>query len=97
MPCKPNPGKDYDPKWEPDNSFLDEFGVRWRKPESSYYYDIIDHPLKDGTMESLNMLLLPGPSDPLRTEGLLEKAKKYHEKGYAVFSAVPGVFELATY
>jgi len=94
---KSGPASDYDPQWRNDNSFVDEFGVRWRKPASSYYYDMIEHPLKDGTMPVLQKYKLPNPSDPARVEGLKEKAKQYHDKGFAVFSAVPGLFELATY
>ncbi len=94
---KSNPGSDYDPQWRDDESFVDEFGVRWRKPVSSYYYDMIEHPMKDGTIAALKNYKLPEPSDSARVEGLYEKAKKYHEQGFAVFSAVPGLFELATY
>ena len=67
-------------KWklilEPDNSYVDEWGVRWKKPEGSLYWDPIQAPLKNATIDDLDSYPWPDPDDPGRTEGLREEAKK---------------------
>jgi uroporphyrinogen decarboxylase len=79
-----------------DNSYVDEWGTRWKKPESSLYWDPVDWPLKDAMIEDLETYAWPDPSDPGRTEGLREKARQLHEEtDYAIVADMPvlGVFE----
>jgi len=81
-----------------DNSYRDEWGTRWRKPESSLYWDPVDWPLKDATIEDLETYAWPDPNDPGRTEGLRERARRLHaETDYAIVADMPvlGVFETA--
>ena len=63
-------------EWRDDESFVDEFGVRWRKPVSSYYYDMIEHPMKDGTIAALKNYKLPEPSDSERMQKSCTKKSK---------------------
>ena len=81
-----------------DNSYLDEWGTRWRKPESSLYWDPVDWPLKDATIKDLESYAWPDPNDPGRTEGLRERARQLREEtDYAIVADMPvlGVFETA--
>ena len=81
-----------------DNSYLDEWGTRWRKPESSLYWDPVDWPLKNAAIEDLETYAWPDPNDPGRTEGLRERARQLREEtDYAIVADMPvlGVFETA--
>lgn len=81
-----------------DNSYLDEWGTRWRKPESSLYWDPVDWPLKNAAIEDLETYAWPDPDDPGRTEGLRERARQLREEtDYAIVADMPvlGVFETA--
>ncbi len=83
----------------PDNSYVDEWGTRWKKPGSSFYYDPVDWPLKDATVEDLETYNWPDPHDPGRTEGLREEAKWLRQNtAYAILADTPvlGIFESAT-
>ena len=31
---------------EEDNSYVDLWGTRWKKPTSSFYYEMVDYPIK---------------------------------------------------
>ncbi|MBW2062802.1 MAG: hypothetical protein JRI95_14755 [Deltaproteobacteria bacterium] len=79
-----------------DNSYLDEWGTRWKKPESSLYWDPVDYPLKDATIDDLESYPWPDPDDPGRIEGLREEAKKLRESAQHAIVADAiglGVFE----
>ncbi len=81
-----------------DNSYLDEWGTRWRKPESSLYWDPVDWPLKDATIEALEAYEWPNPNDPGRTAGLRAEARRLREEtDYAIVADMPvlGIFETA--
>jgi uroporphyrinogen decarboxylase len=80
---------------EEDNSYVDLWGTRWKKPTSSFYYDMVDYPIKEPTIEALNRYKWPDPDDLGRIEGLREKARELDETteyalvvdmiGYGVF------------
>jgi len=79
-----------------DNSYADIWGVRWRKPPSSLYWDMVSHPIAEPTMAALDAYRWPDPHDPGRTEGLRERAQALAEqKAYAVVldNTGFGVFE----
>ena len=61
-------------------SYVDEWGIRWGMPLSSYYYDMLDHPLEGAGIEDLEGYPWPDPHDPERTRGLREKAKYLFER-----------------
>ncbi len=90
--------KNFKVQIDADNSYADEWGTRWKKPESSLYWDPVDWPLKDATIEDLETYPWPDPNDPGRTEDLREKARRLHEEtDYAIVADMPvlGVFETA--
>lgn len=67
------------------NSFIDEWGITLHKPEGGFYYDIIDSPLKNATVEDLDSYDWPDPLDPGRFEALEEEARHlYEETDYAL-------------
>ena len=90
------PPKNFKIHLDPDNSYLDEWGVRWRRPESSLYWDPVDPPLRNATLKDLETYPWPNPDDPGRTEGLREEVKRLREgTDYAIIADVPwwGMFE----
>jgi len=93
------PPRNFKVQIDSDNSYLDEWGTRWKKPESSLYWDPVDYPLKDATIEDLETHNWPDPHDPGRTEGLREEAKWLREKtDCAIIADTPslGIFESAS-
>ncbi len=79
-------------------SFTDEWGVTWKKPESSLYFNLVESPLSGSiTEEDIDNFPWPDPTDPQLFDGLAEKAKEYHDNGYAVIleSICAGIFEMS--
>ena len=67
----------------PDNSFYDEMGIRWRK--AGYYYDMVEHPMRDFTLEQVIAAPTPDPFEPGRMNGVAEYARRlYEDSEYAV-------------
>ncbi|MEA1964079.1 MAG: uroporphyrinogen decarboxylase family protein [Candidatus Aerophobetes bacterium] len=81
----------------PGDIWEDEWGVRRRK--AAYYYDMIDHPLKEATVNDLKKIKWPDPHLPARFEGLEEETKRlYQETDYALIVNVTGsIFEFSWY
>ena len=77
----------------------DEWGTAWTKPPDFIYASVVDHPIKEPTMDALRGYSFPDPEDPGRYEGLKEKAKELHEEtNYAIVADYPtgaGVFDQA--
>lgn len=91
-----NPPKKSKIKKLSENSFIDEFGIKWQKPPSSYYYDMIEHPLVNVGIDELNNYKFPDINDLFTVEGLKEKARDYYENtDYAITAdpRLPGLFE----
>jgi len=62
----------------PDDSFYDEYGLRWKK--ASYYYDVVERSLENiDTIEALKRVPWPDPGDPGRLAGVREEAKRLYE------------------
>lgn len=90
------PASSFKRKIEADNSFVDEWGVRWKKPKDTFYWNAIEPPLKEASIDDLESYPWPDPSDPTRTEGLREKAKRLRAQNkYAIIADLPilGPFE----
>ena len=86
------------PFMKKEDSFIDEWGITWYRPESSFYYDMIDFPLKDeDSIESLNLHKWPDPNNILCKENLLENLDAVNNKNKAIFTSLAGCFEQATY
>ncbi|MCL5073315.1 MAG: uroporphyrinogen-III decarboxylase [Actinobacteria bacterium] len=62
-----------------DNSYIDEWGIKYRATKSGLYFDIIDYAIKEVTMDKLDRFNWPDPHEEGRFEGLEEKAKHYYE------------------
>ncbi|MBN1670397.1 MAG: hypothetical protein JXR37_05170 [Kiritimatiellae bacterium] len=70
----PASGANYDFKEEPDGSFTDEFGVRYKR--AGYYSEWAYHPLKGASAQEVQAFPFPDPADPVRYEGLRERTLK---------------------
>jgi uroporphyrinogen decarboxylase len=89
------------PRWVatktlPNGDWYDEFNIRWKK--SLYYYDAINYPLADCTVEDLDKYVWPDPYDPERVKGLREHARNLYENtDYAIVADIicRGPFEHA--
>ncbi len=77
----------------------DEWGTAWTKPPNFIYSSIVDHPIKEPTISTLNSYSFPDPEDLGRYEGLKQKAARlYEETSYAIVADYPtgaGVFDQA--
>ena len=92
-----NPPSNFKAHIQADNSYIDEWGTKWKKPESSYYWDPVDYPLKEATTEDLETYPWPDPDDSGRYAGLKEKAKQLRESSeYAIIADIP-VFGIMDY
>ncbi|MFV0438218.1 MAG: uroporphyrinogen decarboxylase family protein [Desulfopila sp.] len=60
---------------------FDEWGCGFLKPESSLYYNLMEHPLGNATIEDLESYPWPDPRDPGYIEGVAERARELHEAG----------------
>jgi len=92
------PPRDFRLTIEADNSYVDYWGTRWKKPPSSLYWDMVDYPIKEATLDALSRYQWPDPDDPGHTEGLRERAKSLYEStDYALVVDMIGlgVFEHA--
>jgi uroporphyrinogen decarboxylase len=88
----------FEPREMPDDSFYDEFNLRWKK--ASYYYDVVERPLVDATIDDLDTAAWPDPYDPGRVEGLREEARDLYENtDYAIVADIMclGPFEGACF
>ncbi len=62
-----------------DNSYIDEWGIKYRATKGGLYFDIVDYALKEVTVEKLNKFNWPDPYNEGRFEGLKEKTKFYYK------------------
>ena len=71
--------------------FYDEWGSRLQMPLSGgYYFDRVEAPIKEHTMEALKAYDWPDPGDPARYAGLREEALQLREAtGYALVGSCP--------
>lgn len=78
-----------------DESFYDEYHIRWRK--AAYYYDAVERPLADCTsVHELDQAQWLDPYDPGRVEGLRQEAQALHDDtDYAIVADIvcAGPFE----
>ncbi|MGD0803393.1 MAG: uroporphyrinogen decarboxylase family protein [Candidatus Bathyarchaeia archaeon] len=82
-----------------DDSFRDEWGIRSRRPPGGYWYDMVNHPLREANLEDLENYQWPDPTDAGRFEGLEKEAKKlYEETDYALATSLAGsIYEQSWY
>lgn len=60
-----------------DDSYVDEWGIRHRMPHNGWYFEMVDHPLKNATFKNLDTYNWPDPYDESRFEGVEERAKYF--------------------
>jgi len=101
-PVYMKPPKGWNPVEQLDESgrsyFVDEWGIKWGK--NPYYYDMIDHPIKEPDMSALAEYPCPDVKAPGRMDGVREEAKRLFEHtDFAIVAGVsapgPGLFEQA--
>ena len=94
LPVWPNPPARYLPAFEsgPDGSttFKDEFGATLKKPLDGFYYDWVEFPLPEPSIEDMEAMNWPDPEDPARYAGLRERALDLRRQtDYALFGMAP--------
>ncbi|RJP26709.1 MAG: hypothetical protein C4520_00245 [Candidatus Abyssobacteria bacterium SURF_5] len=89
MPSEPEPRIEF----EGDTMLLyDEWGVKWAKPESSFYTDPVGHPLGgELTRKRLKEFPWPDPLQESRFHGLKEEAQRMRDTGCAVMFSLYGL------
>jgi uroporphyrinogen decarboxylase len=77
-----------------EDGYQDEFGIVWRKPPSSLYYDVVKSPLSGPiTLQDIVNFPWPDPTDPGYTRGLRERLRHYRENtNYAIVLKLTGSF-----
>lgn len=73
--------------WEPppsdDGLLYDEWHIGRKKIErddGSYYFEMVEHPLANATIEAIRDFKWPDPFDPGRTDGLRERIKRIRKE-----------------
>jgi len=61
-----------------DGTITDEFGRVWKR--TALYYDIVDHPIKEPTIDAINRVSWPDPDDNSLVEGLREEVAALRKK-----------------
>ena len=75
-------------------SYLDQWGAKLRRPKvGGHYFDYVEYPIKESTMQALERYSWPDPDDPSRYAGLRERARTLHER---MPYALVGICDLAT-
>lgn len=83
-----------------EEEYVDEWGVRRKLSSNGFYYDIVDYPLKEGTLQEIERFPWPNPRQRDIFQGLEVKARYlYFCKDYAVVGdpLSPALFEPAWY
>ncbi|MBC7241931.1 MAG: hypothetical protein H5T60_05740 [Anaerolineae bacterium] len=72
-------------RWMDDSTFVDEWGITYRRPAGWPQFDMIAHPLAEATLADVERFEGPDVEDEGRYAGLREKARQLHEDtDYAV-------------
>lgn len=82
---------------EGDEQFRDEWGVLWRRPKGSLYFDMAESPFSGQiSKEAIEEFNWPDSADAALFEGLEEKARQHYDQGYAVMleNICAGLFEM---
>lgn len=73
-----------------NDAFVDEWGVTWERRPSATYYEVVECPLANASVDDIERYTWPDLCHPDRFEGLAAKARAIRENGYAVV-AMAGV------
>jgi uroporphyrinogen decarboxylase len=78
-----------------EDAYIDEWGIRFRG--GGEWYNVVDSPLKNGTVGELRAHPFPDPRQGNRAAGLAEEARKAAEDGFFVHAGGPwGIFEISS-
>jgi uroporphyrinogen decarboxylase len=78
-----------------EDGYKDEYGLVRLRPKGGFYYDIVESPIKEDTLDAIDKHKWPDPDDPGRYRGLRERARQLHEEtDYAVILNVNCAFFL---
>lgn len=83
-----------------DERYVDEWGIERELSANGYYYDMVDHPFKKGTIKEIENYDWPDPNDPHLFAGSKKEAKDlYENSSYAIIGdpLTPALFEPAWY
>ena len=64
-----------------ERTYYNEFGIKYRMPEGGLYYDMVEHPLANASIEALEEYPWPDPAKSMDLTGVREKARKLREEG----------------
>jgi uroporphyrinogen decarboxylase len=86
--------KNWDPQTNTaEDTFIDEWGAKLKRPQGGFYYDHVESPIKEPSLDAIKLHKWPDPSDKSRVQGAAEEARKYYEQGYAVGTYMKGIWE----
>lgn len=71
--------------------FVDDWGIRWRRPPTSLYYDVAEPPLCSATVDDLASYPWPDLAHPSRFVGLAEQARALHNTTGCALVGMSGV------
>lgn len=75
-------------------SYYDQWGAKLRRPKvGGHYFDYVEYPIKESTLQALERYSWPDPDDPSRYAGLRERARTLRER---MPYALVGICDLAT-
>ena len=95
LPSEPMPVIDFEGT---TMTYVDEWGIKWAKPESSLYMDPVVNPLEgELTLDRINAYSWPDPDQEGRFLGLAEEAQRMRDTGCAVMVSLYGlgIFDMA--
>ncbi|MGC8778355.1 MAG: uroporphyrinogen decarboxylase family protein [Candidatus Caldatribacteriaceae bacterium] len=64
-----------------ERTYYNEFGIKYRMPEGGLYYDMVEHPLANASIEALEEYPWPDPAKSMDLTGVRERARKLREEG----------------
>lgn len=83
-----------------DSEYINQFGVHYKQTSDKLYYDMVEFPLSDMSLEEYEDYVWPDPYDDRIIEGIEERARTLYEEGkYAIVGDVveSGIFEPSWY
>jgi uroporphyrinogen decarboxylase len=73
------------------DEFVDDWGVAWRMSPGVAYYEALNPPLRDATIDDIDRYSWPDMAHPSRFENLAEEARHLHENTPYAVVALSGV------
>jgi uroporphyrinogen decarboxylase len=80
-----------------EDVFTDSWGIRWRRPASSHYYDIDFSPIAGKSPGDVKKHRWPSADSFIDADGVRSVLETFKGSKYALFTCLAGVFEQATY